>query len=235
MATNGGITMKRTRIIFGLIFSLFCIFACLGVSAFATDYEAPPQASDGYYELDSYEDLVWFQQYIDEGNLDINARLTADIYHYMYVLDSNGNLNRYDVPNWKPIGRDKIATRNQLFNGTLDGAGHTISGLCVYYEDEFEEYCGLFAATKEKSVIKNLNIVDSFFGGEYCSSVGSFVGYCEGRIENCYSSATLYGDDCAGIAAGARGSMYENGNHAYIENCFFNGKIKGFFAKILMQ
>ena len=115
----------------------------------------PPQASDGYYELDSYEDLVWFQQYIDEGNLDINARLTADIYHYMYVLDSNGNLNRYDVPNWKPIGRDKIATRNQLFNGTLDGAGHTISGLCVYYEDEFEEYCGLFAATKEKSVIKN--------------------------------------------------------------------------------
>ena len=231
MAINGGITMKRTRAIFGLIFSLFCIFACLGVSAFATDYEAPPQAEDGYYELDSYEDLVWFQQYIDEGNLDINARLTADIYHYMYVLDSNGNLNRYDVPNWKPIGRDKIDTRNQLFNVTLDGAGHTISGLCVYYEDEFEEYCGLFAATKEKSVIKNLNIVDSFFGGEYCSSVGSFVGYCEGRIENCYSSATLYGDDCAGIAAGARGSMYENGNHAYIENCFFNGKIKGFFAK----
>ena len=148
MAINGGITMKRTRAIFGLIFSLFCIFACLGVSAFATDYE-----------LDSYEDLVWFQQYIDEGNLDINARLTADIYHYMYVLDSNGNLNRYDVPNWKPIGRDKIATRNQLFNGTLDGAGHTISGLCVYYEDEFEEYCGLFAATKEKSVIKNLNMI----------------------------------------------------------------------------
>ena len=157
MEINGGIVMKRIKITFGLIFSVFCIFACLGVSAFATDYEAPPQASDGYYELDSYEDLVWFQQYIDEGNLDINARLTADIYHYMYVLDSNGNLNRYDVPNWKPIGRDKIATRNQLFNGTLDGAGHTISGLCVYYEDEFEEYCGLFAATKEKSVIKNLN------------------------------------------------------------------------------
>ena len=66
-----------------------------------------------------------------------------------------------------------------------------------------------FCCYKEKSVIKNLNIVDSFFGGEYCSSVGSFVGYCEGRIENCYSSATLYGDDCAGIAAGARGSMYE--------------------------
>ena len=37
------------------------------------------QASDGYYELDSYEDLVWFQQYVDAGNLEINARLTADI------------------------------------------------------------------------------------------------------------------------------------------------------------
>ena len=55
----------------------------------------PPQASDGYYELDSYEDLVWFQQYVDAGNLEINARLTADIYHYMYVLDSNGNLFRH--------------------------------------------------------------------------------------------------------------------------------------------
>ena len=68
MEINGGITMKRTRAIFGLIFSLFCIFACLGVSTFATDYEAPPQAEDGYYELDSYEGLVWCQQYIDYGN-----------------------------------------------------------------------------------------------------------------------------------------------------------------------
>ena len=65
-------------------------FACLGVSAFATDYEAPPQASDGYYELDSYEDLVWFQQYIDAGNLEINARLTADIVANENLLNDNG-------------------------------------------------------------------------------------------------------------------------------------------------
>ena len=88
----------------------------------------PPQASDGYYELDSYEDLVWFQQYIDAGNLEINARLTADIVANENLLNDNGSLNGTPSNTWTPIGRNfKFATSS--YNGTLDGAGHSITGL----------------------------------------------------------------------------------------------------------
>ena len=65
----------------------------------------PPQASDGYYELDSYEDLVWFQQYIDAGNVNINARLTANIVANENLLDSNGDVQGKPKYTWTSIGR----------------------------------------------------------------------------------------------------------------------------------
>ena len=48
----------------------------------------PPQASDGYYELDSYEDLVWFQQYIDAGNVNINAIALFPIASCSFIICS---------------------------------------------------------------------------------------------------------------------------------------------------
>ena len=216
MAINGGITMKRTRAIFGLIFSLFCIFACLGVSAFATDYEAPPQAEDGYYELDSYEDLVWFQQYVDAGNLEINARLTANIVANENLLDSSGNVQGTPKYNWMPIGKG-YSQLVRLYSGVFDGAGYSISGL---YGNSTSGYCGFFGQMNN-GTIKNLSIVDSYFGGTSCSKVGSFVGcaWNDGNIENCYSNATIVGKYyCGGIA----GIISDT-----VSDCLYNGKIIG--------
>lgn len=218
MAINGGITMKRTRAIFGLIFSLFCIFACLGVSAFATDYEAPPQAEDGYYELDSYEDLVWFQQYVDAGNLEINARLTADIVANENLLNDKGSLNGTPSNIWTPIGRNfRFATNS--YNGTLDGAGHSITGL-FFYDNKGAGYYGLFAKMG-RGTVKNLAIVDSFFGGVNKSNyVGTFVG--EGyavNLENCYSNAIIYASDYYGGIVGKT-------SVANIRNCLYAGTFR---------
>ena len=69
--------------------------------------------------------------------------------------------------------------------------------------------------------IKNLSIVDSYFGGTSCSKVGSFVGFGYGNIENCYSNATIVGKYyCGGVAGRTRGT---------VSNCLYNGKIKGFY------
>ena len=210
--------MKRIKAIFGLIFSLFCIFVCLGVSAFATDYEAPPQASDGYYELDSYEDLVWFQHYIDAGNLEINARLTADIVANENLLNDNGTLNGTPSNTWTPIGRN-FTLAAKSYNGTLDGAGHSITGL-FFYDTKGAGYYGLFAKMG-RGTVKNLAIVDSFFGGVNKSNyVGTFVG--EGyavNLENCYSDAIIYASDYYGGIVGKT-------SVANIRNCLYAGTFR---------
>ncbi len=178
----------------------------------------PPQASDGYYELDSYEDLVWFQQYIDAGNLEINARLTADIVANENLLNDNGSLNGTPSNTWTPIGRN-FTLAAKSYNGTLDGAGHSITGL-FFYDTKGAGYYGLFAKMG-RGTVKNLAIVDSFFGGVNKSNyVGTFVG--EGyavNLENCYSDAIIYASDYYGGIVGKT-------SVANIRNCLYTGTFR---------
>jgi hypothetical protein len=178
----------------------------------------PPQASDGYYELDSYEDLVWFQQYIDAGNLEINARLTADIVANENLLNDKGSLNGTPSNVWTPIGRNFRFAANS-YNGTLDGAGHSITGL-FFYDTKGAGYYGLFAKMG-RGTVKNLAIVDSFFGGVNKSNyVGTFVG--EGyavNLENCYSNAIIYASDYYGGIVGKT-------SVANIRNCLYAGTFR---------
>ena len=178
----------------------------------------PPQASDGYYELDSYEDLVWFQQYIDAGNLEINARLTADIVANENLLNDNGTLNGTPSNVWTPIGRN-FTLAAKSYNGTLDGAGHSITGL-FFYDTKGAGYYGLFAKMG-RGTVKNLAIVDSFFAGTSNSNyVGTFVG--EGyavNVENCYSNAIIYASDYYGGIVGKT-------SVANIRNCLYTGTFR---------
>ena len=178
----------------------------------------PPQASDGYYELDSYEDLVWFQQYVDAGNLEINARLTADIVATENLLNDKGSLNGTPSNVWTPIGRNFTFAANS-YNGILDGAGHSITGL-FFYDTKGAGYYGLFAKMG-RGTVKNLAIVDSFFGGVNKSNyVGTFVG--EGyavNLENCYSNAIIYASDYYGGIVGKT-------SVANIRNCLYTGTFR---------
>ena len=178
----------------------------------------PPQASDGYYELDSYEDLVWFQQYIDAGNVNINARLTANIVANENLLNDNGSLNGTPSNTWTPIGRN-FTLAAKSYNGTLDGAGHSITGL-FFYDTKGAGYYGLFAKMG-RGTVKNLAIVDSFFGGVNKSNyVGTFVG--EGyavNLENCYSNAIIYASDYYGGIVGKT-------SVANIRNCLYAGTFR---------
>jgi len=169
-----------------------------------------PQLVDDYYEIGNYGNLVWFQQYVDAGNVNINARLTTNIVANENLLDSSGNVQGTPKYNWIPIGR---AYSSDSYNGIFDGAGYSISGL---YSKGTGLYCGFFGQVN-KGTIKNLSIVDSYFGESSCYYVGSFVGNGSGNIENCYSNATIVGEYyCGGIV----GETY-----CTISNCLYNGKI----------
>ena len=180
-----------------------------GICKTCSEYEVPT-LENGAYQLENYGELVWFQQYVDAGNTGANAVLTADITANKNLLNKDGSVSDVPVYKWTPIGRDS----KLYYTGTFDGNGHIISGLCC---NDTRSYCGLFA--KMKGTIKNLGIVDSYFGSEKCYHAASFVGYAveESVIENCFSDSSVVGYAyCGGIAGETYGK---------ISNCYYIGKI----------
>ena len=96
----------------------------------------PPQASDGYYELDSYEDLVWFQQYVDAGNLEINARLTADIVANENLL--NDIEVRLNVDFLEEKEKYSKEAKCVVFTGPIDAYFNYCLGALEYRSVKFE-------------------------------------------------------------------------------------------------
>ena len=174
-----------------------------------------PQLVDDCYEIANYGNLIWFQQYVDAGNVNINAKLTTNIVANENLLDSSGNVQGTPKYNWVPIGK-VYSSGSDSYNGVFDGAGYSISGL---YANGTGEYWGFFSEVY-KCTIKNLSIVDSYFGGKGCSNVGTFIGYSgydDVNIENCYSSATIAGSSyCGGIVGQIKST---------VSDCLYNGKI----------
>ena len=123
-----------------------------------------PQTGDGSvnspYEISNAEELYWFAALVN-GELggetpNASAKLTADISVNSHVLDYDGTLNNNGSGfiTWTPIGNG-----SNLYTGTFDGQGHTISGL--YFNISECHIVGLFGANK--GTIKNVGVVDSYF------------------------------------------------------------------------
>ena len=147
---------------------LFCLLAGLCSSTFAADWDGstsrPAVDSIGgkaYYVITTAEELAWFAYQTNNGSRSINAVLGDDI-HFM---DDETETSLFQ---WTPIGFDDDAP----FNGTLDGAGHTIYGL---YSPG-----GLVNYTGTKFVMKNLSLKRS--------NVHSWVRENRGVIDSCTES-----------------------------------------------
>ena len=181
-----------------------------GICPYCDEYETPTLV-DGVYQLSNYGNLVWFSQYIDSGNNRVNAVLTADIVANENLIDESGNVSGTPEYTWNGPGRN--ASSSNCYKGVFDGNGHTISGLYAPYKGD---YCGLFV--KCDGTIKNLGVIDSFFGGSsYHTATFVGVGYSNSVIENCFSAAIINGTSyCGGIAGQTYGK---------INNCYFMGKI----------
>lgn len=175
-----------------------------------------PSKVDGCYQIGSAEELYGFAEMVNDTTSgftqDSNTcvKLTADIVVNEKVLIGD-SLNKSDslIP-WDPIN---------VFYGTFDGQGHTISG--IYGTGTNRSYnmgffLGLISAT-----IKNLNIVDSYFQN---LNAGGHLGAitAEGKdisIENCTIQMNLMGrSDIGGLV----GLVTQRLN---IQNSSHSGKI----------
>lgn len=178
----------------------------------------------------------------DETIVRLNAKLMADI-------DLGGE-------SWTPIGEYNNGEEPDeiRFGGYFDGQGHVIKGLNVQPIDGRQSY-GLFGYVAW-GVVKNLGIVGGTVtskaddGQEYTGAISGMLSY--GRIENCFSTATVTGTeegsiggltggmrkissvsnsynagtviDPAGMAGGITGYI---GSDASVYNCYNMGKVTG--------
>ncbi|MGN0113707.1 MAG: hypothetical protein ACI396_00095, partial [Acutalibacteraceae bacterium] len=178
------------------------------------EYKAAEEI-DGVYQLGTVTDLYWFAQAVNRGNNKINAVLTADITVNENVLKADGSLNSGEFVAWTPIGYYNSESDNSAYNGTFNGAGHTISGL--YFNDASADNVGLFGYVGENGAVGNFGVVDSYLGGNF--AVGGLCGGNEGRIVLCYFTGTVSGYYNVGGLCG--------GNDGLILSCYSTGVVNG--------
>lgn len=164
-----------------------------------TDLTAPLLSEDGFYELDSREDLDWFAKQVNEGGGVLNARLMADI-------DMGGSANPWTIP----IGLSSI-----MYSGIFDGNGHTLTR---FYAKMRIAGRGFFGYTNQAQ-IQNLKIQ-----GEMSSTkdmVGVLIGKASNTTcKNCTMEVTLEGKEIVGGLIGSARDIT-------LENCSSSGNISG--------
>jgi hypothetical protein len=167
--------------------------------------------------------------------------------NYIVVKDIDASPCNPNSPNWDSDewpgtgGFRSIGLGKPWFTGSLDGQGHTITGLHMNWPDgEANWAVGLLADIEDGVVIQNVHLADvditaggmvgALVGGAYgatytitnCSSsgvvngdsvVGGLLGYNDiGTITDCHSAGTVSGNDRIG------GLVY--GNYGTVSRCF---------------
>lgn len=175
---------------------------------------AEPSQVDGVYQIGSPEELAWFRNTVNAGTNAISAALTNDI-----------NLNNMD---WLAIGGGDgyVST---CFNGSFDGAGHTISSLSI---NASYNHAGLFGyMNSEAAIVQNLSV-----NGHVASSstnVGGIVGtLANGTIQNCsFNGSVTNSKASSGYAGGIVGYIGNaTTNNPTMRGCVNTGDIIGPYA-----
>ncbi len=131
-----------------------------------------------------------------------------------FALGADLDLSSVSALSFQPVG-----DTGNPFNGTFDGAGHTIKNLTV--ANYSFTNLALFGYLGSNGVVKNLTASNIRLAstGE---NVAAIVGFCEGKVENVNVTATQIIANCSlggGIAGGLVGGS--------VTGCSFQGALQG--------
>ncbi len=136
-----------------------------------------------------------------------------------------GDINLSAYEDWTPIG-----TADAPFAGTLDGAGHTVSGLTI--TDCLGGNHGLVGFNT--GVVENLTVAGTIGtaenkitdGAAYSSdNIGGAVGYNGGTVRGVTADVSIYVESNKIYAVG--GVVGQNGMDSTVENCLNRGAVEG--------
>lgn len=164
---------------------------------------------------------------LEDPYLIYNLHALQEIAYDDFLLDKHFqlacNLDATDTVNWQNgAGFLPIGNSTHKFAGSLDGAGHTITGLFIARPDM--DNVGLFGYT-DSGEIKNLGLVDCNISGG--NNVGALVGYNNSSfLEKCFSIGTVDGVSAVGGLVG-QGAGPSSGTRYYLEYCYSRASVSG--------
>ncbi|MDD4509384.1 MAG: leucine-rich repeat protein [Oscillospiraceae bacterium] len=133
------------------------------------------------------------------------------------IVLNDGDISRQ----WTPIGEYATDSSN-VFSGTFDGAGHTVSGL--YIDSAATNNRGLFGYVSAGTV-RTLTVRGDVIGR---TNVGIITGTNTGSIINCASSGNVTGVGAAdGVGVHVAGIAGSNSTDGAIINCFSTANATG--------
>ena len=166
-----------------------------------------PGTEKNPYQINSANDFYGLAKLVNEEGLDFNGKtlvFTDDIYL------NEGDVHTADgLSDWTPIN---------TFAGTLDGQGHTISGLLISAANN-----GMFKSISGK--VGNFTLSNSQIRAKDYS--GAIVGTLSGELYDVHvdESVTVI-HWIKKYVAGLVGQVVAGGNKAIIRNCSFAGKVQ---------
>ena len=187
-----------------------------------------------FYLISNADELRLFASMVNGGQPSISAKLTADI----LLNDTEGWENwgsTAPANTWTPIGNS-----SQPFTGTLDGDGHSVSGIYINSEADNQ---GLVGVLGSDGALQNLGVKASYIKGVH--SVGGLCGRNDGTVTNCYNTGSVEGySNVGGLCGWNDGTVtncYNTGsvesnysvgglcgqNSATVTNCYNSGSVEG--------
>ena len=199
---------------------------------------APLQTGEGgLYLISTANELRLFASMVNSGQTSINGRLTADI-----LLNDTANWTSWETTapanSWTPIG-----SGSQPFTGTLDGDGHSVSGIYINSEADYQ---GLVGFLDNGGTLQKVGVKASYIKGGYY--VGGLCGWNTGNVTNCYNIGSVEGNEIVGGLCGhnsgpvtncyntgsVTGNDYVGGlcgqNYATVTNCYNSGSVEGNYS-----
>ena len=173
----------------------------------------PETDTDGYLKIATEADLKWFRDQVNDGKINLKARLINDI-----ALTES----------WTPIG-----TSESHFVGSFDGNGKTISGLHFDVQNTPEDL-GLFGYVggnqDSAAEIRNLTV-----SGEICVAAGAarsvlaggVVAYLDNhsKLSGVVSTVTVNIQADGSTAGSIIGRTNNSASNITVENCANHGDV----------
>ena len=149
------------------------------------------QQEDGNYLIQTHEDLIGLAGYVNGGG-DTEGKTFLQVGDIAFSHVTNWNSSSSTENNYTAIGYYNAYNDNNIFEGTYDGGGYTISGIRIYRNNntDSDNNQGIFGLVKSKGAIRNVNLSDTRITGR--SEVGGIVGYNNGTtVEDCTVAADV--------------------------------------------
>lgn len=212
--------MRKVRFI-AWILVVAMMMAEISIPAFAdgsSGFAGGSGTEDDPYQIANKVQLELMRDRVNSGTNNYRTAsyiLTSDIDlnpGKWYIDENNDVVFEESSEAFKSIGR------GYTFQGSFDGAGHTISGL--YFSGSGNDGDGLLFHKTENAVIENLNVYGRMDCGSYGAG-GIVYSASGGKIINCISNVTIHAQRAGGI-------VYTAGAYEYrgeIENCVNNGNL----------